>query len=423
MNILAIGLNHKNTPLDIREKLFFPEDKLKEPLKKIVEIDGIDSGILLSTCNRTEIYAHSKGEDSTISSLKSFFSESKNYQLSEFEDYLYIVKSKNALNHIFRVASSLDSLVIGEPQILGQFKKSFQIASEVQTVDFILIQIMTKALETAKKVRTETDIAKNPVSVSSSAVDLAKKIFGNLDDKSVLIIGAGEMAELAVEHFITDGISNVSFVNRSFEKAEKMAKAYGGKAVPIENYLNSLQEIDIIITSTGAPHYLINAKDIKKIMRVRKYKPIFFIDISVPRNIDPGVNDFDNAYVYDIDDLKQIVETNIARRQNEVEKAIQIINKEVSIFISWYNSLSVVPTIKSLREKFDNIRQSEIQRILSKSGNSFGDKEKDLIEAFSISYMNKILHEPLVKLKEFTDSDRGLEHVEVAKKLFNIENQ
>jgi len=422
MNILVIGLNHTKAPLDIREKLFFPEEKLKEPLYKLKELEGIKAGLILSTCNRTEIYAHAKTGKETIEELKEFLSESKNYPLSEFEPYLYIYQSKEALLHIFKVASSLDSLVIGEPQILGQFKKSFHIATEAETVDYILSQIMTKALEAAKKVRTETGIAKNAVSISSCAVALAKKIFGQLQDKSVMVIGAGEMAELALEHLISDGVSKILVVNRSFGKAKRIASNIGGEAVQYDNYMDYLEEIDIIITSTGAPHILIKAQDIKNIMRKRKYKPIFLIDISVPRNVDPSINDIDNAYVYDVDDLKLIMEKNIMRRQQEVSNAEKIIDKEVNKLISWYNSLAVIPTIKSLREKFESIRQAEIRRILKNSKNSFGERERELIEAFSKAYMNKILHEPMTKLKKLSESDDGLEQVEVARRLFNIKD-
>jgi glutamyl-tRNA reductase len=420
MKIIAIGLNHKKTPIEIREKLFFPDSSLSKPLSELKNVDGIRASLILSTCNRTEIYAHVNDESGSIQSIKQFLSDCKNFPLSEFEPFLYSYFSKDALVHIFRVASSLDSLVVGEPQILGQFKKSFSIASETGTIDQLLMNLMNKAIETAKIVRTETTIGKSATSVSSCAVELAEKIFGKLDDKSVMIIGAGEMAELAIEHFVSDGIAKLYVVNRSYDKAESIASKYGGIPIKFDDYNTKLSEVDIIITSTGAPRYLIKTSDIKGIMRSRKYKPIFLIDISVPRNIEPDINTIDNAYVYDVDDLKIIVDANMKQRINEIGKAEKIIEKQIFEFINWYNSLAVVPTIKLLREKFEKIRQEELSRVLKKSGNNLGEVEKSIIESFSVSFMNKLLHEPLVNLKELSENDQAIEHVKITQKLFNI---
>jgi glutamyl-tRNA reductase len=420
MDILVVGLNHKTASVEIREKIAFDGPRLEEAIRVLKHSPAVAENIILSTCNRVEIYAGVTDRESGTESIKNFIADFHKVPKQALDRALYVYSGRNAAKHIFRVASSLDSMVVGEPQILGQIKDAFDFAMKNKSTGFFLNKLMKKAVSVAKRVRTETKIAENAVSISFAAVELAKKIFGDLSTKSFMLIGAGEMAELAARHLINNGVKDVLVTNRTFERAEELASEFNGKAVRFDDFVQELRHTDIVICSTGAPNYILFKDQIHKIMKERKQKPMFLIDISVPRNLDPKINELDNVYLYDIDDLQGVVDTNIQERQKEAEKAEKIIDSEVESFLKWQASLSAVPTIVALREKAEAIRREELEKTLRKLGPLEEDKIKS-IEYLTTSIVNKLIHPPTVALKS-EEENREL-MVDIVKKLFNLNSE
>jgi glutamyl-tRNA reductase len=420
MNIIIVGLSHKTAPVEIRERVAFAPTAMEKPLRQLVALPGIIEGLIVSTCNRVELYAVSRDTDSGIAQLRRFLAEFHGLALEDLESHLYDQQGEAAIHHIFRVAASLDSMVIGEPQILGQIKTAYGYASEFKTAGLILNRLLHKAFSVAKRVRTETEIASNAVSVSFAAVELARKIFGTLEDKTVLLIGAGEMCELAARHFINNGVSRVHVTNRTFERAVKLAEEFGGKPILFENFADQLHQIDIVLTSTGAPNFILGHKTVEEVIRRRRYKPMFLIDIAVPRDIDPRVNNIENVYLYDVDDLQGVVQANLKERQKEAKKAEGIIEQEIEVFFRWLGSLEVVPTIVALRKRLEDIRRAELDKTLS-SLKTLGDKEKKSIEALTTAIVNKILHPPMTLLKKSQSDPAGDNYVEAIRALFDLE--
>jgi glutamyl-tRNA reductase len=418
MEILVVGLNHKSAPLHIREKVAFPENDIAAPLLSINEISGIRENLIVSTCNRVEIiFAAESGK--SAEKVKDFLADHHGLDRNELNPHLYLHRGGEAVRHLFRVASSLDSIVVGEPQILGQVKDAYGYAQEAGTVGLVLHRLLKKTFSVAKNVRTETGIAKSAVSISYAAVELARKIFGETEGRTAMIIGAGEMGELALRHLVNSGIKEILVANRTFEKAVDLAKEFGGSAVKFEDLLDYLLVTDIVISSTGAPHVIIHGEDVRKLMGRRKYQPMFFIDIAVPRDIDAAVNDIDNAYLYNVDDLQAVVNTNIKERGKEAEKAESIIMSEVGTFRKWLNSLQVVPTIVSLRRKMDQIRESETEKVLAKLSN-LSDKDKQQVKALTSAIVNKILHRPQTVLREASHTEEAGLYLEVTRKMFDL---
>ncbi len=418
MDILVIGLNHKTAIVEIREKVAFDGSKLDEAMKTLKNSPDIKENIILSTCNRVEIYAGVKDKDSGTESIKAFLADFHKVPKEPLEKALYIYEGPHAVRHIFRVASSLDSMVVGEPQILGQIKDAFDFALKNKSAGVFLNKLMKKSVSVAKRVRTETKIAESAVSISFAAVELAKKIFDYLPTKRFMLIGAGEMAELATKHLINNGVKDVLVTNRTYERAEELAREFDGKAIKFDNFIQELRHTDIVICSTGAPNYILMKEQIHQTMKNRKQKPMFLIDISVPRNLDPEINNLDNVYLYDIDDLKGVVDLNIQERSKEAEKAEKIVDSEVESFLKWQSSLSAVPTILALREKAEAIRKEELEKTLKKIGPLEEDKIK-AIEYLSTSIVNKLIHPPTAALKS-EQEDRDV-IVDMAKRLFELE--
>ena len=405
MNIIVVGLSHKTAPVEIREKISFSEDGIEEPLHKIKNLPACCESMILSTCNRAEIYAAVKDSDKGAGNIKSFISEYKSLPLSKFNEHMYVYEGIDAIKHVFRVAASLDSMIVGEPQILGQIKDAYELAAKHNTAGLILNKLMHKAFSVGKKVRTETKIASSAVSISFAAVELGKKIFGDLEGKVAMLIGAGEMCELAAKHFVNNGVSKVYVTNRTFERAEKMAEEFKGEAVKFDEFYDHLQNVDIILSSTGAPHYVIEHKKMAQVIKTRRNKPMFLIDIAVPRDIDPKINDIDNIYVYNIDDLQSVVTSNIKERRKEAVKAEHIIEHEIGQFYNWIKSLNIVPTIVAIRNKFDEIRKSELEKTLSSANGSLSPKMEDALAAMTNAIINKILHKPITMLKKANRED------------------
>jgi len=417
MKVLVIGLNHKTANVEIRERLAFNGPKLEEGILGIKQVPEVKEAVILSTCNRVEIYTCVGNTSAADRNIKNFLSVFHKIQNNEFEKSIYTISDSNAVRHVFRVASSLDSMVVGEPQILGQIKDAFDFALTKKTTGVMLNKLMKKAISTAKRVRTETRIAENAVSISFAAVELAKKIFTNLAEKSFMLLGAGEMAELAARHLVNNGVKDVMVANRTFERGCELASEFDGRAVKFDDFIHELQHTDIVICSTGAPTYVLNKEQMQKVMKERKNKPVFIIDISVPRNIDPEINKIDNVFLYDVDNLQEVVDTNMLERKKEAEKAENIINEEVEKFLNWMSSLDSVPVIISLRQKAEEIKNEEIQNLKNKISDIDEAKIK-AIEYMASAIVNKLIHPPTVALKEGAEDKDEL--IAMIKKLYGI---
>ncbi len=421
MNIIIVGLNHRTAPVEIRERFSIDEKQIGEALYQLKSNPAIEEGLILSTCNRVEVCAVVKETDRGIEAVKNFLIQYRpGIPAESLTACLYMYSAGDCLRHLFRVASSLDSMIIGEPQILGQIKEAFDHAILHKTTGVILNKVFKKAISVAKRVRTETKIAERAVSISFAAVELAKKIFGKLDQKSVLLIGAGEMAELAARHFAGNGVQSISVANRSHERALELAKEFNGVPVKFEDFVVEMAESDIVLCSTGAPHYVIGPEEVSKVIAIRQNRPIFFIDISVPRNIDPQINKLDNVFLYDIDDLQLSVETNIRTREKEALKAEEIITEEIERFTRWFKSLDAIPMIVALKDRAEQIRQTELGRISGKLG-TLTPAQQEALEGLTAAIVNKLLHSPLTVLKEELHSTNGNMILEAARKLFNLE--
>ena len=420
MNIIVVGLSHKTATVEIREKVAFSPNQIEKPLGELIKLEGIIEGVIVSTCNRVEIYATTRDIAGGIARIKRFMADYHHLAFETLESHLYSYHAEAAIRHVFRVASSLDSMVVGEPQILGQIKTSYGYAAEFKTSGIILNRFLHKAFSVAKRVRTETKIASSAVSVAFAAVELAKKILGDLSDKTVMLIGAGEMCELAAKHFLNSGAKGVMVTNRTFERAERLAEEFGGEAVRFESLFEHLHRADIVLSSTGAPHCIIGPKDVEDVVKRRRFKPIFFIDIAVPRDIDPKVDSVENAYLFTVDHLQEIVQANLAQRSLEAEKAEEIIDQEIGQFHKWLSTLEVTPTIVALRSRFDEIRRAELDKTISGWKELPPDAEKRL-EALTVAMMNKLLHAPTYVLKQAGQGGRVDLYVDALRQLFELE--
>ncbi len=417
MKVLVIGLNHKTANVETREKLAFTGPRLEEGVFGLRKIPQVKEVALLSTCNRVEIYSCVSDTAAAAENIKNFLASFHNIVRKDFEGSLYSHTESDAVRHVLRVASSLDSMVLGEPQILGQLKDVFDFALSKKTTGILLNKLFKKAISTAKRVRTETKIAENAVSISFAAVELARKIFTDLSGKSFMLLGAGEMAELAARHLVNNGVKEVAVVNRTYERGCELAGEFGGRSVRFEDFLHELSHMDIIICSTGAPSYILVREQMNKVMKERKHRPVFIIDISVPRNIDPEINKIENVYLYDVDDLQEVIDSNILERRKEAEKAEQIINDEVDKFLKWMSSLDSVPTIVALRQKAEGIKNEELEKFKAKCPDMSEDRLK-AVEYLATAIINKLIHPPTSALKE--DAEDRDELIAMIKKLYGI---
>ncbi|MCX5720786.1 MAG: glutamyl-tRNA reductase [Nitrospirae bacterium] len=423
MHIVVVGLSHKTAPVEIREKLAVPESRMGEALTRLCSYQGVREGILLSTCNRVEVYAVVDEIEAGYGRIQEFLADAHLSLSSEqLTPHLYWHQGDRAINHLFRVASSLDSMIIGESQILGQIKDAFEAALTHKSTGIILNKVVKKAISVAKRVRTETKISEMAVSVSYAAVELAKKIFSDLSEKTVLLVGAGEMAKLAARHFIASGVRHVRVTTRNPQHGLELAERFGGTAVSFEQFREDMASADIVLVSTGAAHYLVSEDDVQRSVRQRKNRPMFLIDISVPRNIDPAVRHVDNAFLFDIDDLKARVEQNRGGRLQEAEKAERMVVDEVGVVRQWLQSLEVTPTIMALRTKADDIKRVEVEKTLGRLAN-LSASERELVEAMASSIVNKLIHNTMVTLKAEVNSSDGAAFVEAARRFFSLGDQ
>jgi glutamyl-tRNA reductase len=419
MTFHLIGINHKTAPVEVRERLALPESRLPDACKSLCHYPGIEEGMILSTCNRVELLARTANGSAD---LRSFICEYFHLDAAEYDRYFYEYREQEAVRHVFRVTSSLDSMVVGEPQILGQVKEAYAVARAVGAVNSQLDSLLTRAFAVAKRVRTETAVGSSAVSVASVAVELAKKIFGSLNGKHVYLVGAGKMSELAARHLIAHGAASIFVANRTFDRAVQLAQKFNGQAIVFEQLYDTCDRADIVITSTGAPHAIFRREHGELFLNRRRNRPMFFIDIAVPRDVDPELNKLDGIFVYDIDDLQQAVSSHVADRKKEAERAEAIVASEVERFQARLQSLDVVPTIVSLQDHLETIRQAEIDRVRGRLGPLSPDQEL-AVDALTKGIINKIMHTPISTLKTAARESEATTVVELVRRLFNLQDR
>jgi len=417
--IVVVGLNHETAPVAVREALAFPKERLAEALALLREQTGLGEAMILSTCNRVEVYGVAEVPGEARSAAFGRLGTHRGVPWRDLEPLLYTVTGDEAALHAFRVAASLDSMVLGEAQILGQVKDAFALAQSMGTAGPVLHALMSQAFSAAKRVRSETDVGRLAVSISYAAVELARKIFEGLEGKAVLLVGAGEMSELAARHLVDQGALPLYVSNRTWSRAQELARGLGGIAVPFEQMAATLGLVDIVITSTAAPEPIVTAEHVRAALQARRGRPLFLIDIAVPRNVDPAVNDVENAFCYDIDDLRSVVEANLKERQREALRAHALLEHEVVKFAQRAQQLEVVPTIVSLREKLEAIRRAELTRALGRLPGA-DEETRRVMETLSQAIVNKVLHAPMVKLKDSSRAGHGRRWTEVISELFGL---
>lgn len=418
--ILVVGLNHSTAPVEVRERITFGGDVNGDMTKRLRAIEGVDETIILATCNRTEVIAASSQGELTAERIITAMGELHCLDPQSFRGHLYVRRGAEGVRHVFRVASSLDSMVLGEPQILGQVKDGYRRATTVSATGPFLNRLMHRAFFTAKRVRTETGIGTAAVSVAYVAVELAKKILGELTDMAVLLIGAGEMAELAARHLLSQVEKPIVVVNRTIENACTLARKLDGSPMPMDKLEDALAAADVVITSTGSCEPVITAQNMKRVMRRRRFQPLFLIDIAIPRDVEPQVNDLDGVYLYNIDDLQAVVQENLGERRQEALRGEHIVDEEVDKFLNWSQTLDSTPVIVAFRDKLENIRKAELTRLNGKLSN-LSTADRETVEMITRSIINKIAHDPILFLKRAGKSSRRNQLLDVAQRLFNLD--
>lgn len=419
MNLLSIGISHHTASVDVRERMWLSVDETRDALKVLKE-RFFSECMLVSTCNRTELYGLTPSVKVEDRDLKRFLIEYKNANGTVQPEHFVGTFSGGAVNHLFKVAAGIDSMVIGDIQILNQIKESFTVAREMQALGPVMNRLMQSTLHVGKRTRSETSISEGAVSVSYAAVELATKIFANLSEKSALMIGAGETGELAVRHLVGKGVGDLRIANRTREKAEALVASLGGSVVNYDDMLESLKTVDIVITSVNSPSYIVQPEHVHMIMKQRSNNPLFIIDIGVPRNVNPASGKIDNVFLYDIDSLSAIVDMNLEKRKAEIPKVTTIIREEMVDFFHWYNSLEVGPTIHDLRDALESIRSAEVEKNIHR----FNPEDRELVELVTKRIVNKILHQPMTTLKAGAENGaRGGEtmlRIKALRELFGI---
>lgn len=420
MKLWITGVNHRTAPVAVREKLAFTEGDLPYALAELRKRPGLVEGMILSTCNRVEFAVTTDEDVDPQDCVEEFLTSSQ--RISDrawIQPYVYSFGGREAIRHLFRVAASLDSMVVGEPQILGQLKSAYSMAKSQGALSGFLDTVLTRAFNVAKRVRTETEIGVSAVSVSYAAVELAREIFGSLSNKKVMLIGAGKMSELAARHLYRSGVTQILVANRTRSRAEQVAELVRGKIIDYENLYTTLPEVDIVITSSGAPGYVLTKDRMRKIIDARKNRPMFLIDIAVPRNIEPAVNDLANVFLYDIDDLQKVVDNNLRGRLDEVAEADKIVMEEVDRLEAWMRSREVVPMIVSLQTQLESVRAGEVERMRSRLG-PLTQQQEDALEALTRGIINKIAHGPISELRKNAGNPGGVPVLDAIRRIFRL---
>ena len=416
-----VGLNHRTAPVEVREQLAFSPRRLNGSLRDLLALPSVDEGVILSTCNRVEVVAVARDGGAGFTELGDFLRRQPGVLVDPADDHLYHHARKSAVRHLFRVASSLDSMVVGEPQILGQLKEYYSIAQQAGTVGSILHRLFHRSFSVAKRVRQGTSIASRPVSVASVAVDLARRIFDRLEEKTVMVIGSGVMGESLIRHLVENGVEGLMITNRTFEKAVELADRFEASPIRFEDYTRYLKLADVVIGSVESERSLITRETAAEVLRERKQENMFLIDLGVPRNFDPLINDLDNVYLYHIDDLTGVARENLKGRESEADKGELIVDQEVEAFHRWFVSLDQVPTIIALKRKFEEIRQGELRKSLESNLKDVSQRERKAVEDLTAAMINKILHGPLTRLKERPDEDAA--YHDTVRALFDLDEK
>jgi glutamyl-tRNA reductase len=420
MHTLVVGLNYKTAPVEIREKLSFIESDIPNAMEALQNQKSILENVIISTCNRTEIYAVVDQLHTGRYYIKQFLANWFNIPMEQFEDHLFIREEDASLDHLFRVTAGIDSMVLGETQILGQVKKSFLQGQELGTTGTVYNQLFKQAVTFAKRAHSETAIGENAVSVSYAAVELAKKIFGSLQNKHVAILGAGKMGELAIQNLHGNGVGKVTVINRTFEKAQNLASKFDGDAKAMNELQCTLLEADILISSTGATEYVIDYELMKEVAKFRKGDPLFMVDIAVPRDLDPKISDVPNVFLYDIDDLQGIVQANLAERERAANEIVAMIQNEIVEFKDWFKTLGVVPVISALRKKAAAIQEETMMSIENKMP-ELTERERKILNKHTKSIINQLLKNPILQAKELANSNDAAAQLALFQQIFGIE--
>lgn len=419
MPLILVGLNHRTAPVDVRERLSISDAKLADTTNALHALDGVDGAAVLSTCNRVEAIVSTREED-VIASVVDWLADRAGAARTELEKHLYILRHGDVVKHLFRVASGLDSMILGEPQIGGQVRKAFATAHDLGTLDSLLVQLYDNTMRVARKVRTDTGIGEHAVSVPYAAVELARKIFGDLSGLHVLLLGAGDMGELTAEHLHQQEVRQVFVANRSFDRAVELADRFQGEAVRFDDFDEHLAQCDIVIASTAAPHFVIEPHHVTRALDTRRNRSLFLIDLSVPRSINPAVAKVDGAYLFNVDDLQQVADANLGLRQQKAETAEGIVQREVEGFRKRLVAQDAVPTILELQQRLENIRTAELEKCLRKMG-PMTPEQRSAIEMFSTQLVNKILHYPILQLRDGAEEPQERESLrKTIRKIFGL---
>ena len=419
MPIVVVGVSHKTAPIAVREKLSFPPETVGENLDRLLKYPSVSEAVILSTCNRTEVYCVADDADRGRDDITAFLAQASGIKPADLENHLYGYALERAIHHLFRVVSSLDSMVLGEAQIQGQIKEAYMLAREAETTDTIFNKLFENAIRVGKRARSETAIGESAVSVSSVAVELAENVFENLAGRNALIIGAGETSELTARALKDGGVTSIGVANRTLEKAEEFARKFGGRAVRFDDFPAEMTRADIVISSTGAQDFILTKPMMAEVMRERKRAPIFIIDIAVPRDVAPDVDSLNGVFLYNVDDLEAVVAANLGEREREAAKVETILEEEVAAFSSWISSLETVPTIAALKTKAETIRTEEVAKTLAKL-EGLSEKDKNEVNALAKIIMSKLLHEPIVKLKDHEKEKDRYRYLEAVRYLFGL---
>lgn len=421
MNILSIGANHKTAPIDIRERLYFTEKELNGAYDVLLNKYGFKEAVIVSTCNRTEIYTVTDPFAMRYGDLLDFIVEMKHADEFAKPEYFYRQFASGAANHLFRVASGIDSMIVGDIQILAQIKDAYYYAEQKKSTGFLMNRLFHTAFRVGKRARAETEIGEGAVSISYAAVELANKIFADLSKKRALLIGAGETGELTAKHLKSKGIGELLVTNRTRKRSEDLVERIGGRVVGFENFIDEMNKCDIVISSITADEHIIKASMMQGIMKRRGSEPLFMIDIGVPRNIDPVCNKYENVFLHDVDSLQNIIDKNLSKRNAEIPAIEKIIMEELRGLFDWYNSLKLNPTISDLRQMFEFIRQGEVEKHINK----FDEQDRELLDMVTKRIVNKLLHTPMTTLRSSNGDpkDDTLSHISSIRKLFGLERK
>jgi glutamyl-tRNA reductase len=419
MHILTLGLNHRTAPVQLREKLAFPESSLQTALPRLTGEYGLAEAAILSTCNRSEIYVASDNADG-LSEARRFLNEVHGVDVAQLQPHFYELSNEGAATHLFGVACGIDSMVIGESQILKQVRDALELAQRNGSARIVLNELFQRSLRVGKRARSETDIGRGRLSISTAAVELASQIFESLEDRRGMLVGAGEMGELTAQYLMDAGIGALLVANRTRSRADELATRFGAQAIEFIDLQARLAEVDVVITSTAASGFVVTKEMVRGVMKARMGRPLIFIDIAVPRDVEPEVRVLDNVFVFDIDNLEQVVAVHREEREREISNVQSIIQTELGGFLTWFNALSTGPLIRALRQHSQQLQETELRRWQSKL-EQLTPEEREAVIGLLRGYGNKLLHDPLVQIREFANSEDGYLHLDTVRRLFSLD--